>query len=207
MMSGGLPPAIVGLGLGVALAAAPGPVQAVLLTEAVRGGVARGFRALAGVHVTFGLLLVSLALGLSVATPGGLALRIVKVAGGALLLWLAVDGVRSEVPGEAVGGWRTLHPAVRGGLSIILNPGGWLFLGAVASPLLVTATQRGGTENALLTALAIVGGAALGDAGLVLVGGLGLRRAGGGVVRGIRFLLAAVLAGLGVWLLLSGVIP
>ena len=203
----GLPPALVGLGIGVALAAAPGPVQAVLLTEAVRGGVARGLRALAGVHITFGLLLVSLALGLAVATPEGLALRIVKVAGAALLLWLAVDGVRSDGPREAASGRRTLHPAVRGGLAIILNPGGWLFLGAVASPLLVTAAERGGTGSALLTALALVGGATLGDAGLVLIGGLGVRRAGGGVVRGIRLLLAAVLAGLGVWLLLSGVLP
>jgi threonine/homoserine/homoserine lactone efflux protein len=88
-------PAMAGLGVGIALTSAPGPVQAVLLAEAVRGGVSRGLRALAGSSLTFGALLVALALGLSVATPRGPALRVLEVAGGALLLWLAVEGLRS----------------------------------------------------------------------------------------------------------------
>jgi len=199
-------PILAALGIGVALAAAPGPVQAVLLAESVRGGVSRGMRALAGVHATFGVLLLSLALGLSVAAPHGLVLRILKVAGGLLLLWLAFDAIRAKGPsGRTPNGKRTVPPVFRGALAIALNPGGWLFLGAVASPLLVTATQRGGTGAAVLTAVALVTGAALGDLALVLVGGLGLRRAGERVGRSIRLILAAVLAGLGTWLLLSGV--
>jgi threonine/homoserine/homoserine lactone efflux protein len=53
--------ALTALAIGVALASAPGPVQAVLVTEAVRGGTGRGLRALAGVHLTFGAVLVCLA--------------------------------------------------------------------------------------------------------------------------------------------------
>jgi threonine/homoserine/homoserine lactone efflux protein len=89
---------------------------------------------------------------------------------------------------------------------VLLNPGAWLFLGAVASPLLATATRRGGTGDALLVAVALVTGTAIGDGAVVLLGGLGARRAGDRGGRWVRRSLAAVLAGLGVWLLLTGVI-
>jgi threonine/homoserine/homoserine lactone efflux protein len=199
--------AMAGLTLGVALAGAPGPVQAVLLSEAIRGGMGRGFRALVGVHLTFGILLVCLALGLSLAPPSGLALRILKVAGGAYLLWLAVEGLRSAHgtnPRSAER--RTLPPALRGALAIVLNPGGWLFLAAVASPLLASAGSRSGTGSALLVAGALVTGAAIGDGAVVVAGGVGVRRAGEGVGRWVRRALAIVLAGLGVWLLVAGLI-
>jgi threonine/homoserine/homoserine lactone efflux protein len=202
-----LSPVLAGLGLGIALAGAPGPVQAVLLSESVRGGIGRGLRALAGVHLTFGFLLVCWALGLSLAAPSGLVLRILKVAGGALLLWLAVESLRSRHAADAASAdGRALPPAARGALAIVLNPGAWLFLGAVASPLFATATQRGGTKTALLVAVALVAGAALGDCAVVL-GGVGVRRAGQRVERWVRRALAVVLAGLGVWLLVQGVVP
>jgi threonine/homoserine/homoserine lactone efflux protein len=196
-----------GLGLGVALASAPGPVQAVLLAEAIRGGIPRGLRALAGVHVTFGLLLVCLALGLSVAAPSGPGLRILKGVGGAFLLWLAVEGFRSghEVA-PASTERRPLPPAVRGALAILFNPGGWLFLGAVASPLFAAAARAGGTRSALLVALGLVTGAAVGDCGVVLLGAVGVRRAGERVGRWVGRVLAALLAGLGVWLVVQGVV-
>jgi threonine/homoserine/homoserine lactone efflux protein len=197
----------VGLGIGIALAGAPGAVQAVLLGEAVRGGVGRGLRALAGVHATFGLLLACLALGLSVAPPGGAALRVLKLAGGVLLLWLAADGLRTgREPGRAAAGRRGLPPAARGALAIVLNPGAWLFLGAVASPLLAAATRDGGTGGALWVAAALAAGAAIGDGGVVLLGGLGVRRAGERVARWVRRLLAVALAGLGAWLLAGAMI-
>jgi threonine/homoserine/homoserine lactone efflux protein len=202
-----LSPVLAGLGLGIALAGAPGPVQAVLLSESVRGGIGRGLRALAGVHLTFGFLLVCWALGLSLAAPSGLVLRILKVAGGALLLWLAVESLRSRHAADAASAdGRALPPAARGALAIVLNPGAWLFLGAVASPLFATATQRGGTKTALLVAVALVAGAALGDCAVVL-GGVGVRRAGQRVERWVRRTLAVVLAGLGAWLLVQGVVP
>jgi threonine/homoserine/homoserine lactone efflux protein len=206
-MAGATSPILVALGVGIALAAAPGPVQAVLFTESVRGGFTSGLRALAGVHVAFGVLLLALALGLSVAAPHGLALRILKVAGGLLLLWLAIDGIRSiGRSNQRTNGRRRLPPTLRGALAIILNPGGWLFLGAVASPLLASAAQRGGTGTAVVAATALAVGAALGDLGVVVMGGLGVRRAGERLGRYVRLMLAAVLAGIGVWLLLSGML-
>jgi threonine/homoserine/homoserine lactone efflux protein len=200
-------PVLTALGIGVALASAPGPVQAVLLTEAVRGGVWRGLRALAGSSFTFGSLLLVLALGLSIARPSAAVLHPLKVAGGLLLLWLAIDGFRSPY---VVNGTSTerrgLHPTVRGALAILLNPGAWLFLGAVASPLFLSATHAGGRGTAVLAALALLVGTATGDFGVVLLGGLGLRRAGERAIRWTQRVLAALLAGLGVWLLVQGVI-
>src|SRR5215469_12545735 len=88
----GFSPVMAGLGVGIALASAPGPVQAVLLAESVRGGITRGFRALAGANLTFGLLLVCLAFGLSLAAPRGPALAAMQMADGAFLLCVSVGG-------------------------------------------------------------------------------------------------------------------
>ena len=201
-----LSPLAAGLTLGLALASAPGPVQAVLLTEAVRGGIPRGLRVLAGANLTFGLLLVSLALGLSVVSPNGPALRVLKVAGGGLLLWLAVEGFRSRHRVDRTAPQRRgLPPAARGILAILLNPGAWVFLGAVASPLFASANDAGGRGGAVLAALALMAGAGMGDAGVVVLGGLGLRRAGERVVLLVQQGLGVLLAGLGVWLLVQGV--
>lgn len=90
-----LSPVMAGLGVGIALASAPGPVQAVLLAESVRGGINRGLRALAGANLTFGLLLICLAFGLSLVAPRGSALGALQVAGGVFLLWVSAEGSRS----------------------------------------------------------------------------------------------------------------
>lgn len=206
-MTDTLSPAMAGLGLGIALASAPGPVQAVLLSEALRGGIARGFRAMAGANVTFGVLLVGLALGLSVATPSGTALRVLKVVGGLFLLWLAAEGFRSRAEvNPATRDRRALSPAARGALAVLFNPGAWLFLGTAASSLIAAATDVGGTGSALFATLALVIGLAIGDGAVVLLGGIGVRRAGERVGLWVRRVLAMVLAGLGVWLIVSGLI-
>jgi threonine/homoserine/homoserine lactone efflux protein len=196
-----------GFGLGIALAGAPGPVQAVILTESVRGGMARGVRAQAGANLTLAALLVSLALGLSVAAPSGTALRVLKVVGGVFLLWLAVDGLwsRREVDGQSPER-RALPPAARGAFAVLLNPGAWLFLATAASSLFSAAAHEGGTPSAVVAALALSTGVAVGDGAVVLFGGFGLRRAGERMELWVRRILATVLAALGLWLLISGVI-
>jgi threonine/homoserine/homoserine lactone efflux protein len=201
-------PVLAGLGLGLALASAPGPVQAVLLHEAFVGGLGQGFRAMAGASVTFGSLLVVVALGISVAPPEGFVLRGLQVVGGAVLLWLAVDGFRSGASvGEIRDARRSVPPPLRGALAVLVNPGAWLFLGAVASPLFADAALDGGTPSAVLTSLALVAGLAVGDGAVVLLGGAGVRRAGDAARRWIGRGLAVVLGGLGLWLVWMGVMP
>lgn len=197
----GVSPVMAGLGLGIALAGAPGPVQAMLLSETLRGGTGRGLRALAGANLSFGLLLVGVALGLSVVVPNEAALRVLKIGGGLFLLWLAFDGFRAPdtADGAAQGG-RGLPLPARGALAVLLNPGMWLFLATAASSLFAAATQQGGRLTALGSALALMLGVGLGDAAVVLAGGTGLRRAGPGVARVLRRGLAVVLAGIGLGL-------
>jgi threonine/homoserine/homoserine lactone efflux protein len=236
-------PALAGLGLGIALAGAPGPVQAILLGEVLRGGTARGLRAMAGANLTFGVLLLSLALGFSVAAPSEPLLRALKVVSGLLLLWLAMDGLRAEsrlspaapspggpgptglaaagspppaaapsagLPAAASGPRRgrglRLPPFVRGSLAVLLNPGAWLFLATAASSLIAAATRAGGTLSAVLAALALLAGLAVGDGTVVLAGGLGVRRAGAGLGSLLRRGLALALAALGLGLLLNGLL-
>lgn len=201
-------PLVAGFSLGIALAGAPGPVQAVLLAESLRGGVARGFRAMAGASLTFATLLFSLALGISVATPSPIVLRILQIAGGLFLVWLAIDGFRSgHRVDDTSAPRRSLPPVARGSLAIVLNPGAWLFLAAVASPLFTEAGHSAGRTGALLAAVALISGTAIGDGAIVLVGGLGLRRARRSVIVWTGHVLATVLAALGVWLVVKGVTP
>lgn len=200
-------PALAAFGIGIALAGAPGPVQAVLVTEAMAGGIGRGFRALAGASLTFGSLLAAVAFGWGLTTPDPLVVRVLKVAGGLLLIWLAVDAIRSDpVTGSSDTDRRGLPPIVRGSLAVALNPGAWLFTAAVASPLIAASAGDGGTASALLSAAALLGGAAAGDAAIVLLGGLGVRRAGPRVGDVIRRVLAAILGLLGIGLLAGGLV-
>jgi threonine/homoserine/homoserine lactone efflux protein len=209
-----LSPALTGLGLGIALAGAPGPVQAVLLSEVLRGGPSRGFRAMAGANLTLGILLVALALGVSLAAPSGPPLRVLQVVGGLFLAYLGVDGLRqvpaglssSEQPSSLDPGQRAgLPPAARGALAVLLNPPAWLFLATAGSSLVAAATEVGGRPTALIAALGLLVGVAAGDFTLVLAGGLGLRRAGADIGRLVRRVLAAILVVLGLSLVLSGV--
>jgi threonine/homoserine/homoserine lactone efflux protein len=180
-------------------------VQAILLAESLRGGSARGLRAMAGANLTFGVLLVGLALGISVATPGEAALRVLKLVGGLFLAWLAFDGFRTASETQQPSGVRSgLPPAARGAVAVVLNPPAWLFLATAASSLMAAANEFGGRPAALAAALALMGGIAVGDLVVVLAAGLGLRRAGAGVGRWVQRGLALVLAGLGVSLVLSG---
>lgn len=200
-------PILTGFGIGLALAGAPGAVQAVLLGEAVRGGVGRGLQALIGANLTFGLLLLLLVIGVSIVTPDAETIRILRIAGGAILLFLAADAVRTDWDRASdSSSTQRIPAAVRGCAAVLLNPGAWLFLAAVAAPLVATGTRTGGTSLAIAVALAMMIGAGIGDFGVVLFGGLGLRRVSGGLGRWIRIVLAVILGVLGAVLLTTGLL-
>lgn len=207
MATENLSPTMAGLGLGIALAGTPGPVQAVLLGEALRGGMARGFRAMAGANLTFAVLLIALALGFSAVPPSDPVVRTLKVVGGLFIVWLALDGFRSAHEVEGASTERpALPPAARGALAVLLNPGAWLFLATAASSLFAAAIELGGRGSALFAAGALIAGLAVGDGAVVLLGGFGRRRAGGLVGVWVRRGLATVLAALGAWLVVTGLI-
>ena len=194
-------------GIGLALGASPGPVQLLLFSEAARGGVRRGLSAMAGANGTFGTMLVALAAGLSSIEPADAFLKVVKVIGGAFLVFLAVDALReSRRPVAAGGPLRGRRPSARGIVAVLLNPGVYVFLATTGTAVAADASRDGGRGLALVTVAALLAGVSIMDSSMVLLGGGGARRLGDRWVRAIGDVLALGLAALGVWLVVQGLV-
>jgi len=191
-------------GLGVALGASPGPVQLLLFSEAARGGVTRGLRAMAGANATFGFMLVLLAAGLSSIEPGDAFLSAIRVFGGAFLVFLAVDAIReNRRPHEVDAPPGGLHPAVRGVVAVLLNPGAYVFLATTGAAVVADAAHDGGRALAFLTVAALLAGVSLMDSSMVLLG-TGAHRVSQRALRILGDVLAVALGALGVWLIVQG---
>ena len=191
-------------GLGVALGASPGPVQLLLFSEASRGGVGRGLRAMAGANSTFGAMLLVLAAGLSSIEPGETFLRIVQVVGGGFLVFLAVDALRNQRrPETTVAPRAGLHPTARGVIAVVLNPGVYVFLATTAAAVVANADAEGGRTLAFTTVAALLAGVSLMDSGMVLLGA-GAHRVSDRFLGVLGNVLAAALGALGLWLIGRG---
>lgn len=189
--------------LGASLGLLPGPVQFVLLTEASRRGVRRGFAAMVGANGMFGVLLVSFAAGTAFLAPDLIVLRVLKVVGGMFLLFLAVDAVRASIRGSGERPIAGRIPLVRGVFAVLLNPGAWVFLATTASSLFATGARSGGRPLALGLAVVMLGGIACVDGPMVLLGG-GVRRFERSVARWLTPVLALGLGAFGILLLIQG---
>jgi threonine/homoserine/homoserine lactone efflux protein len=193
-------------GLGVALGASPGPVQLLLFSEASRGGAGRGLRAMAGANATFGAMMLLLAAGLSSLEPGETFLRVVKVIGGAFLVFLAFDATReSRRPHEVEETRKGLHPAVRGIVAVVLNPGVYVFLATTGTAVVASAVDQGGRGLAVVTVVALLLGVSLMDSTMVLLGA-GAHRVSDRFLRILSDVLAVAMGALGVWLMLRGIV-
>jgi threonine/homoserine/homoserine lactone efflux protein len=197
-------------GLGATLGLLPGPVQFLLLSESTRGGMRRGFSAMAGANGMFGALLLALAAGLSLLAPSAGALRGLKIAGGAFLLFLAWDALRETLrlrggtsEGSDASPRTARTPFMRGVLAVVLNPGAWIFLATTASALFASAVDRGGRPLALFLAVAMLAGVSAVDGSMVLLGG-GVRRFQASVARILAPILGAGLAAFGMVLIVQG---
>lgn len=191
-------------GLGIALGASPGPVQFLLFSEASRGGLGRGLRAMAGANTTFGSMLVLLAAGLASLAPGDAFLRVVRVVGGAFLMWLAIDAAReSRRPTLTEGESGTRHPSARGVVAVLLNPGVYVFLATTGAAVVADAAAQGGRGLAFITVAALLVGVSTMDTGMVLLG-TGAHRASDRALRVSSDALAAGLAVSGIWLVIRG---
>jgi threonine/homoserine/homoserine lactone efflux protein len=193
-------------GLGVALGASPGPVQLLLFSEASRGGVGRGLKAMAGANGTLGVMLLLLAAGLASLAPGETFLRVIQVVGGAFLVFLGIDALRENRRPQAVDGPRSsLHPAVRGVVAVLLNPGAYVFLATTGAAVVASAIAAGGRDLAFATVVALLAGVSLMDAAMVLLGA-GAHRVSDRFLRILGDVLACALGALGVWLIARGLL-
>ena len=191
-------------GLGIALGTSPGPVQLLLFSEASRGGVGRGLRAMAGANLTFGAMLLLLAAGLSSLEPGPAFLRIVRIIGGGFLVFLSIDALRENRRPEVTEGPRPgLHPMTRGVVAVLLNPGVYVFLATTGTAVTANAADAGGQGLALTTALSLLVGVSLMDSGMVLLGA-GAHRVSERFLRILGDVLAVGLGALGIWLVVQG---
>jgi threonine/homoserine/homoserine lactone efflux protein len=84
---------------GFALGAAPGPVQLLILTQTARRGLRGGLLVMLGANLTLLAILVALAVGLSAAEPSATALRVLRIAGGVVLVGIAANELRTIVAG------------------------------------------------------------------------------------------------------------
>ncbi len=193
-------------GLGIALGSSPGPVQLLLFSEASRGGVGRGLRAMAGANAMFGVMMILLAAGLSSLEPGETFLRIVRIVGGGFLVFLAIDALKENRRPEVTDAPHTsLHPTTRGIVAVLLNPGVYVFLATTGTAIAANAADAGGRALAVATALCLLVGVSVMDSGMVLLGA-GAHRVSERLLRIVGDVLAVGLGALGMWLLVQGVV-
>lgn len=191
-------------GLGIALGTSPGPVQLLLFSEASRGGIGRGLRAMAGANTTFGTMLLLLAAGLSSLGPGPGFLKIVQVVGGVFLILLAVDALRENRGPPVTEGPRPgRHPAIRGVVAVLLNPGVYVFVATTGTAIMASAADSGGRSLAIATALSLLVGVSLMDSAMVLLGA-GAHRVSDRFLSVLGDVLAIGLGAFGGWLVIQG---
>jgi threonine/homoserine/homoserine lactone efflux protein len=140
-----------GLALGFSASASPGPFQAMLLQQAARLGPRRALHLALVPMVSDPLVIVTCLFALA-GLPGGL-LRLLALAGGALLVYLGAtalrqlwrerteerEAARPVQPAEAGGFWRAV-------LVNLLNPNPWIFWSLVGGPILAEALRGRAAE-------------------------------------------------------------
>ena len=164
-----------------------------------------------GANGTLFAILLALALGFSSFTPTPGVLRGLRIAGGSFIVVLALSEMwslmarRDRAPEE--GRRNALGPAAKGIVSVVINPGAWLFFASTASAVIAAATVDGGTRAALATAVAMTAGVSLSDSTFTLLGSGGRRFLGERGLWLVRVGLSVVLLGLGGVFLWQGAQP
>jgi threonine/homoserine/homoserine lactone efflux protein len=195
--------------LGFALGAAPGPVQLLILSETARRGFSGGLRVMLGANGTLLLVMIVLAFGFSSLEPGEGLLRALRVIGGAFLVYLAIEELRSlrhEARTDVVGDppATRMGPTLRGIVSVLLNPGAWIFFATTASAVVADATVDGGRDAAIVAAIAMSAGVSCSDLLFTMVGSGGRRLVGDRGLRWIRGVLSIGLAAIGIAFIWQG---
>jgi threonine/homoserine/homoserine lactone efflux protein len=163
-----------------------------------------------GANGTLFLVVLALAIGFSSLAPGEGLLRGLRVVGGGFLVYLAVDESRrlrreagdpEQVELEAP---PTMGPTMRGVVSVLLNPGAWIFFATTAAALIADATAAAGRDAAIAAAVFMTIGVSLSDFTFTLLGSGGRRLVGDRGLRWIRAALATGLAAIGVAFVVQG---
>jgi threonine/homoserine/homoserine lactone efflux protein len=186
-----------GLTLGFSAAAQPGPFQAYLLAQSLRNGASRTLP-VALVPLVSDPPMIAVVLAVLAQVPAGF-LRVLHVAGGAIVLWLGAVTLRAArraqaaapgAPGAPRGFWRAV-------LVNLTNPNAWIFWSLVGGPVLA----RGWRESRPAALLFLAGFYVFltgGNVALVLAAGFA-SRLGPRFARGLSIASGLLLALYGLW--------
>jgi threonine/homoserine/homoserine lactone efflux protein len=188
-----------GLTLGLSAAAQPGPFQAYLLAQSVKNGAVRTLP-VALVPLVSDPPVVATVLAVLAQVPAGL-LRVLQIAGGAIVLWLGVGVLRAARAGSVARADEGRPGAPRGFWRAVLvnltNPNAWIGWSVVMGPI-ASAAWRGSPARALAFVagfyLFLVGGNVL----LVLLAARA-SRLGPGFARALGVASGVALLGFGLW--------
>lgn len=195
-----------GLVLGLPAAAQPGPFQAYLLSQTMKNGWRRTLPAALAPLLSDGPIILLVVLILT-QIPGWF-LRVVQLAGGLFILYLAWDAYRA---------WRTAdfelmtvvesdarQSVWEAALMNILNPNPYIFWGLVAGPILLEGWRRSAAHGTLF----LLGfyGTLIGGLVLVIVLFATARRLGPRVSRALSAVSAVVLFLFGLYQLGQGLL-
>jgi threonine/homoserine/homoserine lactone efflux protein len=141
-----------GLALGFSASASPGPFQALLLQRAARLGPRRALHLALVPLVSDPPVIVACLFALA-GLPAGL-LRLLALAGGALLVYLGAAALRDLLRERTESGEAVAPPAAlaetggfwRAVLVNLLNPNAWIFWSLVGGPILAGAVRGGAAE-------------------------------------------------------------
>ncbi len=187
-----------GLTLGFSAAAQPGPFQAYLLAQSLRNG-ARRTLPVGLVPLVSDPPVIAVVLAVLAQVPAGF-LRVLQLAGGAVVLWLGAGALRAalaaapEADAEA-------HAPPRGFVRAVAvnftNPSVWIFWSLVGGPILAEA-WRAAPARALVFLAGFYLFLAAGNAALVLLAGQA-RRLGPRFARGLGVASGLALVVFGLW--------
>lgn len=144
-----------GAGLGLTAGLSPGPLMTLLLAESLRGGWPAGFRVSLAPLVTDSVL-VSLALLVAAPLPPW-GIAAISVVGGAILIWMGWNTIRSR-PLEPMAGGEPSGEGAAGGAGSplgraiatnILNPQAFIFWLTVGGPVLRGSFEQTGVTGPL----------------------------------------------------------
>ena len=198
--------------LGAALGAAPGPVQLLILSETAKAGLPQGFRVMLGSNGMLLAVMLVLALGFSAAEPSASVIDVLRLVGGAFLVYLALVEIRTlrrrsrdEPAGpDAAGPGPRLGPTLRGVVLVIVNPGAWIFFATTASAVVAEASADAGRDGAVMAAVAMTLGVSVTDLGSALVGTGSRALLGERGLALVRLVLSVVLLAIGVAFVVQG---
>lgn len=188
-----------------ALAFVPGPTVTVIIANSLRYGARAGLMNVAGTQLGFVIWLAIAALGLGAAIEYmGLWFDVVRYAGAAYLVWLAIKLFRSK-GGLAVAVDRDRPRGsffLQGFLVIMSNPKMLVLFGAMIPPFMTSGSDP--MQQILLMGLTFMGVAAIGDTAYALMAGKAGSFLSRSRIRALEIVSGCFLFGGGLWMALRG---